>query len=206
MPRELPHLRLVEAGQRPQRRAHVAPQGEVAEQPFGAVARPHDECIQGRRLVVEDRHPLARHLVATAATIGVRKAPGVRVGLLRDVNLQALRARERDGGLDVLARLGRQSAVGHQYAGDAAFAQRLRSEQRHHRGIETPGKPDHGAAAAGLFEDGRDELDQYPPHPLAVYGKLIGHNPCSSRSRPSRGQTTSPGRARGRERCPSAVA
>src|SRR5207302_2647506 len=90
--RELPDLRLVQVAEWIDGAGKVTVDGSVSEQELGFVARPQDQGAPGPGLVIQDRHPLPGHLVATPLLVGVREPAEVGVDLGADVTLEVLNA------------------------------------------------------------------------------------------------------------------
>ena len=144
---------------------------------------PSTERALRHRVVVEDRHALARHLVAPAGAIRIGKALEVGVHLGRDVDdlardAEAVAHRER---VDLRLRIA--APIRHEDGDDVVRAQRRHRERGHQRGVDTTGEPDDDALEPHLAHSVGDEAAEQLDDEGGVNRERVGVGVDRSRRR-----------------------
>ena len=151
--RQLPDLLLVKVADRVERARVVAEDRRVAEQDLALVRGAGDERAVLLRQVEEDRHALARHLVAAPHAVGPGvDAVEVGVDLRRDVDRRQGESQLPGHRRGVDRRLRIRSAVGEIESVHAIGADRADGERRGERRIDAAGQSEHEPGAAGVFD------------------------------------------------------
>ena len=168
---ELPDLRLVKVPNRVEGTRHVAVDRAIAEEEFGLVAGPDHQPPEDRGLVVENRHPLTRHLVAPTPLLGVREAFEVGVDLRGDVDLQPVDAQLRHDLQGVAPALWVAGFVRHDDGQHIPWPERLARQGRDQAGIDPAAQAEYDPLEADLLHFVLDETHEDFPHQLRVDGK-----------------------------------
>ncbi len=134
----------------------------VPQKQFRLVARAQNERSPASRVIVKDRHPLARHLVPPSSIVRVGKALEVGIDLRRDIHDQRLNGAFFHDQLRMGSALGVGSAVRHQDREDILRTERLGGQHGAQGGIHASGKPHHHPFKPDLFHlvanEGNEDL------------------------------------------------
>jgi len=153
------------------RRQHCARYGAgpaVAEQQLRLIAGAEHQRLPARRVVVEDRHALARHLVASPRAVGVGETFEVRVDLACNLDLHRVDAGCRDNRIGVLQAFRARRTIGHLDAENILRPERLGGEHGADGGIDAAGEAENDALEPDLAHLVGNERRQDAPHERRV--------------------------------------
>ena len=130
--------------------------------------------------VVEDRHALARHLVAATGAIRIREALEVAVHLGGDIDGLGCDAETLTDRVRVECGLGITGPVGHEDRHDVAGAERRNCECGHQRRIDTAREADDDPFEAHLANAVGDEAAKQTGYEAGVNRERVGGGVCRS--------------------------